>query len=320
MQDFPDIDDIVSLVDDGIMDDDELDLINLVSSNANDSNQYLFFLSVDNQYYAMNVSKIEELLAFRDLEIAYNHDNNSVIEGTANIRGDILSIVNFDKWMGNEITEEVRYKIAIVAAYGGKRFAMLVKDVDSITSIDANNMTDNSCDNSKSSFVSTININNTERLCTIFDSDMLILDIFDDIEQNNEIEFDLEFTLNKSNKLVLFADDSKYIRAMVEKLFKQLNLNYKIYKDGKELIDDLPNHQSNLIGLFVTDLEMPRANGRDVIKYIRDEDEYKDINIIVHTNMSNDIITQDLLQSKVEKIINKVDMVALAKAIVELII
>jgi len=45
-----------------IEDDDELDLVKLVSTNANDTSQYLIFVGSDNQYYAKNVSKIEELL------------------------------------------------------------------------------------------------------------------------------------------------------------------------------------------------------------------------------------------------------------------
>ena len=37
-------------------DEDELDLIKLVSTNANDTSQYLVFVGSDEQYYAKNVS------------------------------------------------------------------------------------------------------------------------------------------------------------------------------------------------------------------------------------------------------------------------
>jgi len=103
-------------------------------------------------------------------------------------------------------------------------------------------------------------------------------------------------------------------------LFIQLELQYKIYKDGQELLDDIVNFSPLDIGLFITDLEMPRASGRDVIEHIRDDNQYEDINIIVHTNMSSDIMSQDLIKSNVAQIIDKVDMLALANAIEEYII
>jgi two-component system chemotaxis response regulator CheV len=40
-------------------DEEELDIVKLVSTDANDSNQYLLFEGSDGQYYAKNVSKID---------------------------------------------------------------------------------------------------------------------------------------------------------------------------------------------------------------------------------------------------------------------
>jgi len=319
VQETVDIEDIIS-IDEQESIDDELDLVNLVSNNANNANQYLLFLGSDAQYYAMNVSKIEELVSFKDIEIAYNHDKNRILMGTADIRGEIVSLINFDKWMGNEVSEDEYYKIVILASFGSKRFTMLVKDVEGITAVDASNMVDNSMDNSKSSFICKINIEGSEKLCTVFDSDMLLFDIYDGTDIQKEIDSSLYSASKKSNKIVLFADDSKYIRTIVEKLFIQLELQYKIYKDGQELLDDIVNFSPLDIGLFITDLEMPRASGRDVIEHIRDDNQYEDINIIVHTNMSSDIMSQDLIKSNVAQIIDKVDMLALANAIEEYII
>jgi len=160
VQETVDIEDIIS-IDEQESIDDELDLVNLVSNNANNANQYLLFLGSDAQYYAMNVSKIEELVSFKDIEIAYNHDKNRILMGTADIRGEIVSLINFDKWMGNEVSEDEYYKIVILASFGSKRFTMLVKDVEGITAVDASNMVDNSMDNSKSSFICKVNIEGT---------------------------------------------------------------------------------------------------------------------------------------------------------------
>ena len=310
------IDDIVSLIDD---DEDELDLVKLVSTNANDTNQYLLFLGSDNQYYAKNVSKIEELLVYKEIDIAYNHDNNYIL-GTANIRGEITPIVNFDHWIGNKVLDDSEYELVIIVAYGGKRFALVVKEVEYIVAIDSSNMVSSHTINSKSSFTSKVTINGKEQLCTIFDSDIMLIDIFGQTQEQSNIELNNITEKSKSDKIILFADDSKLIRTMVEKLFKKYQYKYKIYQDGQDLIDDLQNINTEQIGLIITDLEMPRAGGKEVIEFIRNDIKYNHINILVHTNMSNDVIEEEIMKKQVSKIIDKVDMPALSKAIEEFMI
>ncbi len=56
--------------------DDELDLLKLVSTNADDTSQYLLFDSSENELFALNVSKIRELLVYKELEISKNSDKN----------------------------------------------------------------------------------------------------------------------------------------------------------------------------------------------------------------------------------------------------
>ena len=320
MKSLPNIDDVVSLVDDHIEDDDELDLVKLVSTNANDSNQYLLFQGSDNQYYAKNVSKIEELLVYKDLDIAYNNDKNSDILGTANIRGKMTPIVNFDKWIGNKVLDDSEYELVIIASYGGRRFALVVKEVEYIVTIDSKNMTDNSENNSKASFISKVVVNGEEKLCTIFDSDLLLLEVFDNIEKQSDSDIRNLSSIKTSDKMILFADDSKFVRKIITNLFTQIKCKYKIYNDGKDLIEDLSNIDPDDIGLFITDLEMPGLNGREVVSFIRKNSIYDHINILIHTNMSNDVMESELKEKGVAEIIDKVDMARLHRFIEKFLI
>ena len=310
-----DIEGIVSLFEEHEIEENELDLIKLVSTDANNSNQYLLFLGSDNQYYAQNVAKIEELLVFKDLDIIRNHDKDNVIFGTANIRGKSTTIIFFDQWMESEILSDELYELVILSSYGGKRFAMVVKKVEDIVSIDANNMVNNSSDNLKSSFVSHIKVNGLERMCTIFDGDMLLMNVFNDSIQKNLSTIENMKTNIKSDKIILFADDSHFIRKMVEKLFIQLGFSYKIFDDGEGLINRIQSMKKNDIALVITDLELPKAGGKEVIDFMRNDEKFDDINIIVHTNMSNSIMDDALSFDNVSKVIRKVDMLTLTKAI-----
>lgn len=299
-------------------DEDELDLIKLVATNANDSNQYLVFVGSNNELYAKNVSKIEELIVYKDLNITKNSDKDSIVVGTAYTRGQMTTIVNFDAWMGNEVLDDSFYELLIIASYGSKRFAIIVKSVEQITTIEPSEMSDNSNDNHKATFITKITISGVERLCTIFDGDKMLLDIYGDLEDESHIKID-ESKQIKTDKIVLFADDSRFIRKMVGNLLDNMNLNYKLYHDGKDLVDAVDNYDEHDIGLIITDLEMPKMGGREVIDHIRKNKTYDNINIIVHTNMSNSITGNELLNIGTSRIIGKINMEELSLAINEFI-
>ncbi|MDF1874212.1 chemotaxis protein CheW [Sulfurimonas sp. SAG-AH-194-I05] len=294
-------------------DDDELDLIALVSANANDTSQYLVFEGSDNQFYAKNVSKIKELLVYKDINIARTNSDGLVV-GTADIRGNMTTIINFDKWFGSEVLDDSAYELIILAHYGGHRLGIVVKRVEYIVNIPPDTMTDNSDNDDKTSFITKVNIGKKKELCLIFDSDKMLLDVFDTIDTQAMDDTQKIEEVN-NDKLVLFADDSRFIRKMTESLFIKMGLKYKIYENGQLLLEGIANIPAEEITLFITDLEMPVLSGREVIDNIRKDKKYNDINIIVHTNMSNDTMADSLLEAGAQDIIGKVNMLALSEAI-----
>lgn len=320
MQSYDELEDITkSGFDDFEEDEDELDIINLVSTNANDTSQYLIFEGSNGEYYAKNVSKIEELLVYKELNLVKN-PGDGLIVGTADIRGNMTTIVNFDKWYGTRVLEDQEYELIILAHYGGHRMGLVVKRVEYIVNIPAETMVDNSETNDKSSFITKIMIAGKEKLCVIFDSDKLLLDVFDKIDSQRISQTKEIKPIVKTTKKVIFADDSRFIRKMVQELFESLNVSYAIFENGKALIDAIATIPTEEIGLFITDLEMPVMGGRDVMRLIRENKEYNHINIIVHTNMSNDNMESELTKAGAGRIIGKVNMLKLGEAINELII
>jgi len=300
-------------------DEDELDLVKLVTTSANDANQYVVFSGSNGELYAKNVSKLEELLVYKDLKIAKNSDKESLIIGTADIRGKMTTLINFDEWMGNEVLEDEAYELVVMASYGGHRFGMIIQSVENIVTIEAEEMMDNSKDNPKATFITRLNIRGQERLCTIFDSDKMLLDVFDTID-TKAMEDTKKIEEVKNVKLVLFADDSRFIRKMAESLFNKMGLKYRMYENGQLLLEDLKYIAPEEITLFIIDLEMPVLGGREVIEKIRQDDKYNSINIVVHTNMSNDAMENELKAKNVAEIIGKVDMLRLSNAIEEFMI
>jgi two-component system chemotaxis response regulator CheV len=290
------------------LDEYELDLVELINSNSNSMNQYLVFEGSNDEVYAVNISKVVEVLVYKKIDMVKNGNGHELIRATAKIRDEIATIICFDEWFGNDILSEEEYEYVILAGFGGYNLAIMVKNVEYIVSINSEDMKDNSINNEKTNFIANIKFKGQDQLCTIFDCDKLLLDTFKINYKENEID-KLKLEDNKNiEKFVFFADDSIFIRKIVESLFIRMNLKYKIFHNAKDLLDELNKQDINELGLIITDLEMPVLDGRSLIKNIRENSSFDNINIIVHTNMSNFIIKSSLIEMGACEVISKIDM------------
>lgn len=297
-------------------DEDELDLVKLVSSNANDANQYLVFRGSTGDLYGINVAKIEEILIYDVTEMTHNASGGLIL-GSAQIRGSIAPLFVFDSWFGNPLLELDAYELMVMAVYGRHRIAMIVKNIEDILVIEPHEMQSNSENNTNTTFIAQIKINGAYRLCTIFDSDKMLLDLFPQEEQFIQNSLGQVTPTQLSTKTVYFADDSRLIRQMVEKLFARLGVKLKSYENGSLLIESLKGSSPDEIALIITDLEMPVKSGYEVISEIRSDSKYNNIRLIVHTNMANTQMEAALVRQGVDCVIGKVNVHSLESAIME---
>jgi len=299
--------------------DDEIDVVQLVSANQKDTNQYLIFEGPFKQYYGKNISKIEEILASKDLNIQKNFDDN-MIAGTVNIRGEMLTLVNFDKWLGLNDVDNSIYEEIIIVNIGKHKFGLLVRSTEYIITIDTKDMSQNSDTDSKSTFISQIQLDGKDFLCTIVDSDKILIDVFKSKQEQTQMDLDNIDSKIDTDKMVLFADDSGLIRNTVKNVAKKLGLKYKIFENGKLLYQFLKQNNIQKIGLIVTDLEMPIMDGKELVVKIRENNSYDNINIIVYTNMANDVLEKKILEIGASKVVTKIDIDSLSESIREYII
>ena len=264
--------------------------------------------------YAINVTKVVEILVYKDLNVIKNSDS-SLVRGTAKIRDEMATVINFDEWFENEVLDDSEYEYLIFTAFGGYNLGIMVHSVEYIITADSSKMKDNSMNNQKTNFIAEIKLNSQDRLCTIFDSDRLLVDIFHEINSNNNIKDIKTSNIIESNKVILFADDSHLIQNMVRLLFEKLSLKYKIFGNGQELLDELMILNVEEVGLIITDLEMPVMDGLHLVKAINDTHKYDDISIIIHSNMSNFMQENTFIELGVDEVIAKVNMQKLSQSI-----
>jgi CheY-like chemotaxis protein len=99
-----------------------------------------------------------------------------------------------------------------------------------------------------------------------------------------------------SDKPILMADDDADDRFLVQAAFEDNNLSHSIvfFEDGEQLLNYLiPKEDNSTPNLILLDLNMPKRDGREVLKIIRTNEKWNDIPIIIFStsNAPDDIVT-----------------------------
>jgi len=299
------------------LDNDEL--VRLVTSNADVASQYVVFQNSHDEYFAINVAKVEELIEYKTLTITETTDKTGIIKGTSKIREHFVSIVCFDAWLGIECADKSSYELAIICNYAGIRLAIIVKSVYGVLNIEPSEMYNDVDKDKKIAYLCEIPIHSNKLLCKVFDSDQFLADVVP-----NKFEKELKKTNSlmqeKESKItteILIAEDSILIQDAIKTLLDKMNLNYQVFDDGQELIDALKNKNIDDIGLIITDLEMPVMGGLELLDICLKSEEYQKIPIIVNTNMSNASIIHSAEKLGAKKVIKKLDLLTLQEVIFE---
>lgn len=98
-------------------------------------------------------------------------------------------------------------------------------------------------------------------------------------------------TVHKEPILILMADDDDDDFMLTEKALKASKLLNELVrvKDGEELLDylmqkgDYEGEPVRRPGLILLDLNMPRKDGREALKEIKEHEELRDIPVVVFT-------------------------------------
>ncbi len=84
-------------------------------------------------------------------------------------------------------------------------------------------------------------------------------------------------------KVILVADDSPSIRKFVSFALTMKGFEIVPACDGMEALEKLPSEKINLV---ITDLNMPNLDGFELIKAIRNNEDYRDIPIIILSSLA----------------------------------
>ncbi|MEA5532597.1 hybrid sensor histidine kinase/response regulator [Crocosphaera sp. XPORK-15E] len=89
--------------------------------------------------------------------------------------------------------------------------------------------------------------------------------------------------ISKNYQTILIAEDSVATRRLLERILDQLGFNIIVCRDGQEALEKLQLHQGR-IDLIISDIEMPRLNGFELLEKIRSHESWSNIPVVMATS------------------------------------
>ena len=281
--------------------------------------QLAVFYTGHNNIYAINIAKVRAFIITEEVAINDTPKDTNIIAGIATVRGEPVTLVNLDAWLGLKPLEIKDYKLIIFCEFNHKKIGFLVKDMLDIVEKTTQELRHTEETNSKITYTTYVKVNNKDELCTVFNAEQLLRDIKWTDDGGRDIKKFVEGKIH-SSKRILAAEDSAVAREVLHKFFNQIEVEYEIYPNGGELIDRLEKLDVDTIGLVITDIEMPGTDGYQVASFIKNNSKYEHIPIVVNSSMTTDAVRGKMNRIGVDAFVGKTDINSLFKITNQLLI
>jgi len=288
----------------------------MTKSHLRNVMQLAIFYTLKDKLYAINISKIQSFVIRDSVKISKTPSSNELVAGVINLRGEVITIVRFDSWIGDEVDDD-EYRIIIICNYNERKVGILVKDILKIEEKNSSELRLPSSKDPKISYVTDIGTTgNKTELCFVFDAEKLLYDINKDFTEEGTTIYDID-SIGKvqklfSDKILLVAEDSTIVMEKLTEFFKKIGIRYEIFNNGQKLLEKLTKLDLKDVLLIITDIEMPIKNGHQVIKYIKkDNPSLSELPVIALTSMTNQGVYDKVTSLGALDLVNKADLTTL---------
>ena len=272
--------------------------------------QLAVFYTGHNNIYSINIAKFKAFIITEEVAINDTPKDSDIIAGIATIRGEPVTLINLDAWLGLKALDVRDYKLIIFCEFNHKKIGFLVKDMLDIVEKTTQELRHTEETNSKITYTTYVKVNNKDELCTVFNAEQLLRDIKWTDDGDDDVRKYVGEELH-SNKVVLAAEDSGVAREVLTKFFQKAGVRYEVYANGGLLISRLEELNPSEVGMVVTDIEMPGTDGYQVASFIKNNSKYSHIPVVVNSSMTTDAVRGKMNQIGVDGFVGKTDISSL---------
>lgn len=272
--------------------------------------QLAVFYTGYNNIYAINIAKVKAFIITEEVRVNTTPRETDVIAGIATIRGEPVTLIDLDFWLGEPKLPINSYKLIIYCEFNHKKVGFLIKDMLDIVEKTTDELRNNEDQNSKVTYTTYVKVNDRNELCTVFNAEQLLKDIGWTHDGEDELNRYVESPI-ESDKLILAAEDSLVAREILNKFFKKVKANYEIFNNGALLIKRIQELAPENIGLIITDIEMPESDGYQVATFVKTNSRYKNIPVVVNSSMTTDAVKNKMKSIGIDGFIGKTNIQSL---------
>jgi two-component system, chemotaxis family, chemotaxis protein CheV len=269
--------------------------------------QLAVFYTGHNNIYAINIAKVKAFIITEEVAINDTPTDSDVIAGIATIRGEPVTLINLDAWLGRKPLAVNEYKLVIFCEFNHKKIGFLVKDMLDIVEKTTDQLRHTEETNSKITYTTYVKVQDKDELCTVFNAEQLLRDIGWTDDGEDDVQKYVENKL-QSEKVILAAEDSGVAREVLNSFFKKTGVRFEIYTNGTLLIKRIEELDPQSIGMVITDIEMPGTDGYQVASFVKTNSKYEHIPVIVNSSMTTDAVRGKMDQIGVDGFVGKTDI------------
>jgi len=288
----------------------------LTQAHLRNVQQLAVFYTGRENVYAINIAKIKAFIITDEVDITDTPTENKIVTGIATIRGEPITLINLDIWIGQEPLAIKDYKLIIFCEFNDHQIGFLVKDVINIVEKTTEELNKNDDKNPKITYTTYVDVKDSSKLCTVFNAEQLLVDI--GWTDTGEAQLEKHISSRVDNhKKILVAEDSKVAREVLIAFLKKIDADYEVFENGTDLLTRLDNMDESTVGVIITDIEMPDTDGYQVAKYIKNSSKLAHIPIIVNSSMTTRAVRDKMSTIGVDDFIGKSDIKGLYNAVVD---
>lgn len=248
--------------------------------------------AVCGNHYGINVAKVEEILEMNPITPIPN--SHPCIEGMFMPRGTIITVMNLCRILGFDTSGCSDKDKMIITNFNNLNIAFRVSQVMGIHRVSWNDIIKpDATINAKGSGMSTGIIKKDKDLIMILDFERIVEDICPETSLKVS-ELDKLGKRERNNVPILVAEDSPMLSKMIKDALERAGYtNLTMKMNGKEAWDVITTLKKNNgvqygVKLLITDIEMPVMDGHRLVRLVREDDELKNIPIIIFSSLIND--------------------------------
>ncbi|MDD5334229.1 MAG: chemotaxis protein [Rhodoferax sp.] len=246
------------------------------------------------ELFGINVFKVREILVMPEITMLANAPPN--IMGVANIRGQMITVINLPRIMGCQPNKGPG--ILMVTEFSRTTQGFAVEEVNEIVRLEWKQVL--SAAGTGGSLVTSIaqldgDVENA-RLAQVLDVEQILRDVLgqeppavQDPELGSRVHL-------PPGTVILAADDSALARMMIEDGLKAMNVTYIMTQTGQEAWDRLQlmaqqaeaegKTIKDKVALVLTDLEMPEMDGFTLTRNIKQDPRFRSLPVIIHSSLT----------------------------------